>query len=201
MTSQALSPDQLDILVLCGGQGTRLGGDDKPLLSVGNARLVDYVFESLPQARRTLVSANRNLATYGQLPCDLVTDIEPGIGPLAGLLSARERLSAKYVYVVPGDTPLLPKNLAAELFSAAQRNQQAAAVCRVGEQAHYLPMLVRRTALSTLDTYLSSSARSVKGWLKVIGYAEHQRPATELGLTNVNTAADLAALHSLLNNQ
>ena len=175
-----------------------MAGQDKPLLAVGDARLIDYVFEALPDASSVVLCANRNLATYRRLPCAVVEDIQPGLGPLGGLMSCQAQLAADFVYVVPGDVPLLPRNLSVDLFAALQAQGKVSAVCSVGDRVHYLPALVRRSALSELESYLASGARSVKGWLEQIGCALCQQPLSETGFANINTPQELAALEKSL---
>ena len=57
--------EDLSALVLCGGQGSRFGFMDKPLVpyhgALGPLPMVDYVVERLPQTTEVLISANRNI--------------------------------------------------------------------------------------------------------------------------------------------
>ena len=190
--------DELDIVVLCGGAGRRMGGADKPLLQAGPARLIDYCLTCLPPARQILVSANRNLPEYRQLGHPVIADLTPDLGPIGGLVSCLPHLQAPYVYVVPGDAAFVPQSLAALLLAATDTHRQAAAIYRSQERVHYLPVVVKRTALLDAKTgvaaYLATGARSVRGLLERLGYAEWQ-PQTDLApLVNINDPADLAAL-------
>ena len=197
-TRAKLTANQLEVVVLCGGEGRRMGGQDKPLLAFGDARLIDYVFAALPDARSVVLCANRNLAAYRSLQCAIVEDLEPGLGPLGGLASCQAQLTADYVYVVPGDAPLLPSNLSVDLFDVLREQNQQSAVCSVGDRLHYLPTLIKRSALPELHGYLASGGRSVKGWLDRIGCAHRRRPASETGFVNINTPEELATAEALL---
>lgn len=88
------------LIVLCGGEGRRMSGNDKGLLTFygyGHGYEHGQTFVSTltrrlgclsnePWRPRSVISANRNLSMYESLGYPVVRDIRPGFnGPLAGL--------------------------------------------------------------------------------------------------------------------
>lgn len=86
------------LIVLCGGEGRRMSGSDKGLLTFyGYGHGYGQTFVSTltqglgclsnePWRPRSIISANRNLPMYESLGYPVVKDIRPGFnGPLAGL--------------------------------------------------------------------------------------------------------------------
>ena len=106
-------------IVLCGGRGRRLQGADKPLLHWRGETLVAQVLRRLrPQVKRIIISANRNLDTYGRL-APVVADALPGYqGPLAGIAAALGNCPTPWAVVCPGDAPLIPADLVERLVAA-----------------------------------------------------------------------------------
>jgi len=52
-------------IILAGGEGRRVGGNDKGLLPYKNKRLIEHVIERMsPQVTDIVISANRNIETY-----------------------------------------------------------------------------------------------------------------------------------------
>lgn len=107
--------DQIQGVVLAGGQGRRMGGVDKGLQPWHGQSLIDYSIQAIqPLCRSIIINCNRNLATYQKKSQALMTDIDDGFnGPLSGLvsvitgvLSDRETYSdVEWLLVSPCDTP------------------------------------------------------------------------------------------------
>ncbi|MEU5837702.1 NTP transferase domain-containing protein [Streptomyces diacarni] len=96
-------------LVLAGGGASRLGGADKPAVTVGGRTLLDRVLAACADAAATVVVGPRR-ATYR--PVDWVREDPPGGGPLAGLDAGVRALHAKPgvpVLVVSADLPFLTR--------------------------------------------------------------------------------------------
>jgi molybdopterin-guanine dinucleotide biosynthesis protein A len=106
-------------LILAGGQGTRMGGVDKPLLPLGGRRILDFVLERVqPQVSALAISANGDPARYACFGFPVLADTVYSRGPLGGVLAGlawAEALGASALLSVPGDTPFIPTDLAARL--------------------------------------------------------------------------------------
>ncbi len=108
-------------VVLAGGRARRMGGEDKGLIRVDGEAMVVHALRGLaPQVGTLLVNANRNQERYAELGgCDVVADTEGDYaGPLAGMASAMQRATTRYILTVPCDSPLLTASLGERLFGA-----------------------------------------------------------------------------------
>src|SRR3712207_4004996 len=101
--------------VLAGGLSQRMGGGDKPLLSLGGRTLLERVAERLAsQCEGLVLNINGDPARFGELRFPVAEDPLPGHpGPLAGILAALDwaalhRPAVDWVASAPGDTPFLP---------------------------------------------------------------------------------------------
>ena len=103
-------------VLLCGGEGRRFGGREKPLLELRGQPLAGHVLARLvPQVTEVVISANRRLADYSQLGYPVVSDRSSDQGPLAGILAAAEAVTTPLLFVCPGDSPFLPRDLVGRL--------------------------------------------------------------------------------------
>lgn len=185
-------------VVLCGGRGRRLSGKDKPLELLAGRSLVERVLERLaPQVDQVLISANRNLETYGRFGYDVVTDDVPEhSGPLAGVRAALRYSGAEYLFACPGDVPLLPEAIVPTLRNAIGRD--AAAYAYDGDHPQYLHMLVAGTAIDHLDAFLAGGGRAVRSWLEDCNALAVDCSTLAGSFQGLNEPDDLRLLEALL---
>ena len=169
-----ISSEDLSCLVLCGGQGSRLGHADKPLLEFnreGQSKpMVDHVLATLPKHTPTLISANRNHQRYamrGKVVGDDECDLQV-FGPLAGVYAALRQLDSPWLLVCPGDMPLLPQGWYEPLLAT---HPEQAALLHDGQCLQPLLCCLPQQASASLRRYLEEGKYSVKAWLKQIGAA------------------------------
>ncbi|MDY6828161.1 MAG: molybdenum cofactor guanylyltransferase MobA [Pseudomonadota bacterium] len=167
-------PDAIDSttgLILAGGRGARMGGEDKGLLLHRGRPLVTWVGQRLrPQVRRLMVACNRNLDRYSALADEAFCDPLAGHqGPLAGIAAGFTRCTSEFMLVVPCDAPNLPLDLAARLHAAL--GQAPLAIAHDGGRIQPLFALLRLDLAPALDAHLAAGGRRVTEW------AAQQAPA------------------------
>ncbi|MEL6236060.1 MAG: molybdenum cofactor guanylyltransferase, partial [Pseudomonadota bacterium] len=116
-------------VILAGGQARRMGGRDKPLLTLAGQALIAHVAARLaPQTAGLIVSANGDPARFASLGLTVIADASPGQGPLAGVLAGLTRAEAlghRSIVTAPADTPFLPRDLVRGLRAAAYAQDSA----------------------------------------------------------------------------
>lgn len=160
---------QITGLVLAGGQGRRVGGQDKGRMMWGGSPLAEHALARLrPQVGALLLSANRNLAHYAQGGVPVLPDVYAGFqGPLAGLHAGLSGCATPWLVTVACDVPNFPPDLVARLWQGRGEAQAAYAVC--GDRAQPTFALYARTLLPTLETFLASGERRMRTWLTTLG--------------------------------
>ncbi|WP_407551497.1 DUF6457 domain-containing protein [Streptomyces sp. Pv4-95] len=113
-----------DTIVLAGGAARRLGGADKPALSVGGRPLLDRVLAACPDAAVTVVVGPRR-PTSREVRRAL--EDPPGGGPLAALDAGLRQTSAPTVLVLSADLPFLTAATVRDLLAAATQSAPEAA--------------------------------------------------------------------------
>lgn len=184
--------NKITALVLCGGQGSRMLGQDKGRVLYQGKPLVEWVLESMtPQVDGVVISANRNLDAYQAYGWPVLEDVEPDFpGPLAGIETALQHIKSEWLMVVPCDTPFLPSDLVARLFDAAQSH--GAAYAADNERDHPVIHLVRSDSLPVLQAYRAQGGAAVKGWLAAVNAVQVEF-ANAAVFKNFNRQDDLQA--------
>ena len=177
-------------LLLCGGKGARLGGQDKPLLSLGSDKIIDHLLTRLkPQTGEIVISCSRNVARYEAYESRIVVDEAPDEGPLGGLQSAFKAVNTEWALTCPGDIPFLTRELVTRLSLDAER--QGVAVPFADNERQNLCLLINRKRRNELVAFYAQGGRAVKRWLDIASI--QSTDLSELGSSffNVNTAREL----------
>jgi len=177
-------------LLLCGGKGARLGGQDKPLLSLGSDKIIDHLLTRLkPQTGEIVISCSRNVARYEAYELRIVVDEAPDEGPLGGLQSAFKAVNTEWALTCPGDIPFLTYELVTRLSLDAER--QGVAVPFADNERQNLCLLINRKRRNELVAFYAQGGRAVKRWLDIASI--QSTDLSELGSSffNVNTAREL----------
>lgn len=182
-------------VVLAGGLARRMGGGDKALLPINGRPMISVLLERLaPQVSAVAISANGDPARFaGVAPgVAVVADSIPGHpGPLAGILAGMDHaasLGIEWVLSVPGDTPLVPPDLAARLRAAAAPVAYAGSAGQV-----HPPVAVMAVALrEDLRAAILSGEGKVSRWMRRHGCSLVEWAAEPF--LNANTPEELAVL-------
>jgi len=176
-------------LVLAGGEARRMGGGDKPLLTVGDRTMLESVIAAL-EVPNIAISANGDPARFAAFGRPVLSDgAFQGQGPLAGVLAGLDwaaSLGMTALLTAPGDTPFLPLGLAKWLAPAP------AGVSSGGHRHHLIALWPVGCAGSLRNLLSAPGSRSVAHFAERIGmrYAEFSVRADD-PFANVNTLDDL----------
>ncbi|MFJ4775321.1 NTP transferase domain-containing protein [Streptomyces sp. NPDC088762] len=105
-----------DAIVLAGGAARRLGGADKPALSVGGRALLDRVLDACADAGTTVVVGGRRATGR---PVRWAREEPPGGGPVAALDAGLRQTTAELVLVLSADLPFLDRDTVRALLDGA----------------------------------------------------------------------------------
>ncbi len=153
------------LLILAGGQGSRMDGLDKGLMPVFGQPAVAHLLNRFKPAS-ALISANRNHNHYTQLGIPVFADQRTGFhGPLAGLETLLQQAGDVPVVVIPCDMPALPASLPTQML-AQLHSRQTIVVAHDGERLQPLCLALQaKHWLDDLSSYLDGGGRSAYGWL------------------------------------
>jgi molybdopterin-guanine dinucleotide biosynthesis protein A len=189
---------RIAVLILAGGEGSRIGGA-KPLRLLGGRTLLDRAIEQARTWSDTVAVAARSAAQLSDPDAILLID-PPGLeGPLGGLASAL-RLERPAVLTIPCDMPFLPDDLPQRLATALAGH--GAALAASGGHVHPVCGLWRSDALARMRDCVATRRRSLIGFAETIGYAAVEWASEPIDpFFNINSSDDLAAAERLLAGQ
>ena len=163
-------PPEITVIILAGGQASRMGGDDKGLVNWYGKTLVEHVIERIrPQTSPLLISCNRNSDYYAGLSTSICSDRLPGFqGPLAGMQAALTITKTPLSLVCACDTPKLPEDLLPRLMKTLESGPTDLCYPNDGRRNQFLPVLLKTSLLQPLNEYLATGGRSLKGWYSTL---------------------------------
>lgn len=185
-----ISREEITAIILCGGRGSRLDNQDKPLLHLGNQRIVEWLEHRLEdQVSEILISGSRNVAIYESLGHRVIVDSESEKGPLIGLISAFSHVQTEWVLTTPGDTPFISSSLVLWLAEVAE--QTGVAVPVVHENRQNLCLLINKERRNELSAFFDEGGSAVKYWLDTVASCEVDLSEHGESFFNINTLDDL----------
>lgn len=196
----AITLERITGLVLAGGRGARFGHADKGLIMLDGRPMVEHVIARMrAQVGAIVISANRHLADYEAFGFPVVCDdYDEHLGPLSGIASGLRAATTDYVVTVPCDTPLVHETLVARLRWALQQNNADVAVAHDGCRLQPTFLLLKRTLLTDLTSFLNAGGRKIQDWL-----ARHRAAMAHFvdctdAFSNINDAREHARIEAHL---
>ena len=192
--------DSITGLVLAGGLGSRMGGEDKGLMVLAGRPMVDHVLEALrPQVGTLLISANRNRERYAAFGHPVIADAVDGyLGPLAGVFTALQRCTTEFLVTAPCDAPLIAPDLVARLYAACTQAGADVAVASDGKSRQPVFLLLRKTLSPSLGSFLAGGGRKAHAWLGELRAAEADLSDQPDTFLNINDPAELERVEARL---
>ena len=194
MMMQAIAGKQaITAVILAGGRGSRLDGQDKGLVAFQEKPLIEHVLARLrPQVSTCLINANRHLTQYQQYHYPVITDGNKDyLGPLAGMLSGLQHCKTEWLLSVPCDSPFLPLNLTDTFIQAHNKHHHTAYVASIDNRIQPVFSLLHLSLIPKIQAFLQ--AKDYK-----VGYFMRQQTAITVNFSeqkdcfiNINNIADI----------
>ncbi|CAK0777764.1 Molybdenum cofactor guanylyltransferase [uncultured Gammaproteobacteria bacterium] len=190
-------------VILAGGQARRMGGGDKPLITLAGRTLLARVIERVrPQVAALALSANGDPVRFAGFGLPVIVDSVPGsVGPLAGVLagmdwSRHHHPECRWLISVAGDTPLVPTDLVARLLAAVEREGAEVACAFSAGRIHPAVALWPVAAAEILrHTLVVEGQRRVEAFAGRFRRTVVEWPVETVDpFVNLNTPQDVAAL-------
>ena len=188
----SISARDITAVILAGGRGRRMGGQDKGLIEINGRALVAVLIDRLSQqVSSILINANRNRDRYQAFGYPVVSDqLDDYQGPLAGFACAMDTADTDFILTLPCDGPSLASDYVARFITSQQRSGAAICVADDGERLQPVHALIKVDLLTSLNAFLDSGDRKIDRW-----YAMHDFVKTDFSdcadmFRNINTPSD-----------
>ncbi len=193
-----IDSEQITAMILAGGRGSRMGGQDKGLVELGDRTMIEHVITTLaPQAGALIINANRNLDDYQALGYPVIRDeLDDFQGPLAGILAALNTIHSPYLLCAPCDAPGLPADLGQRLGTALLEQQGELAVVHDSKQLQPAFALIPVALRHDLQAYLLRGERKLRSWCRAHRLALADYSDQPEAFANINDTAALRRFES-----
>jgi molybdenum cofactor guanylyltransferase len=160
--------EEISGVILAGGLARRMGGIEKALVEFQGETLLSQVIKRIqPQVKILYLNVNKKLEQYQKFNLPILIDAMTGfLGPLAGILTALNKIETDFLLIVPCDAPFVSLNLAEKLFKEMQSQNALGAVVHDGERLQPTFLLLHKQLRNDLEIYLQSGQRSIEQWLE-----------------------------------
>ncbi|MEO3804734.1 NTP transferase domain-containing protein [Nonomuraea sp. B1E8] len=161
-----------DAVILAGGAARRLGGADKPGLTVGGRTLVEHVVAAVAGARKTIV-AGPERAIPGVV---FVREDPPRGGPVPALAAGLDEVTAPWVVLLAGDLPFMTAAHVAAMLRAAEPSGGVVLVDAGGREQWLAGAWPAAELKAALADYRGRSLKGLLGPLVTVRLALRGRP-------------------------
>ncbi len=181
---------QCSILLLAGGRGQRMGGQDKGLVTWQGQPLIAYVQRvARPLTDDLIISCNRNPDQYARFADQLVSDGNDDFaGPLAGIRPGLAAARHSHLLVLPCDVPNIDRDLLLALLGTAAEHPERPLMVRHGEHWEPLLCVIPCALQGAFDTAWQAGERSPRKIMLQLNAQAWQCAENDVRLTNFNTA-------------
>jgi len=186
--------DNITGVILAGGRGTRMGGEDKGLIVFQHQPLIKHVITALrPQVGFLLISANRHQAHYAKIGlCPVFADtVGEYDGPLAGIITTLEHIQTDYAFIVPCDSPRLNPQLGKRLYAELTNKKAQISIAHDGLRPQTLFALINKNILPELKKLLASGERKMSSCYAQFTLATADCSDIAETFLNINTPNEL----------
>ena len=194
----SITPKDITAVILAGGQGRRMGGQDKGLIEFNGKTLVSILIDRLAsQSIDIVINANRNQERYLSLGYPVIKDqLEDYQGPLAGFASAMSVVTTDYIVTLPCDSPLLVDDYIDRFIASHEETGASIVVAHDGDRLQPVHALIKVDLLPSLQQFLESGDRKIDRW-----YAQHDFRRADFSdcadmFRNINTPDDQQSLQA-----
>jgi molybdopterin-guanine dinucleotide biosynthesis protein A len=192
-------------LILAGGLSRRMGGGDKPLISVDGQTLLERTIARLrPQVGELLLNANGDPTRFAEFGLEVAADVVDGYGgPLVGVLTGLDWARAKgarWVASAASDTPLFPADLVSRMVAAVAAEGADMAMAVSGGRNHPVFALWPVTLAEDLRrAVIDDNLRKIEAFTDRYRVAKVEWPQLPFDpFFNVNTPEDVVRLAMIL---
>ncbi len=185
--------DQITCLILAGGRGSRMNGEDKGLIDWQDRPIIQHLLGRFSKTFSNIViNANRNHDIYRSYGYPIAPDQINGFaGPLAGIHAGLAVSRTPYIFVTPCDLPFMHAKVAAQLYHHLQNSHADLAVAELNERIEPLVMVFKaKTLIHSIADYLQSNQRRASEWVLQQDHVRVVMNDMENCFININTLQD-----------
>lgn len=187
-------------VILAGGEGRRMGGQDKGLILLHQKPLIEYPLAILQELKLpVLISANRHQDQYLRYTYPVINDLRDKFnGPLGGIEAALHWIeqhapNTQFVVFTPCDLPNLSVSIFIQLLQALSDHPEAGiAIAATNQRIHPGTCALRLPLNISPTQHLDQEQRKLQHWQQANRCITVNFPEQESWFANCNTPESLS---------
>ena len=193
-------------VVLAGGKSQRFG-QDKTQVKLKGKMLIDYILsEIIDEFNETLIVTNKPINFMKSEKIFTTKDLEEGLGPLGGILSAMKWIKKnnkeyKWISTFPSDTPFFTKKELKLFYEKIKISNSKLFFVKSQKTRHNIFGLWSVDLIDRLENDLLAGERKVELWANSIGVNTIDIQYKNIDpFFNINTKKDFDDALRIINN-
>ena len=188
------------VAIIAGGKSKRFGSPKYKAKFLGKP-LIEWSLELAGTLSNNILIISQNRQLFEKYKVPVFPDRLPGKGPLGGILTALEKMSGDWLFVLPVDSPLLRPQIYLSLWEQKENLRPAVAVSKNGIES--MVSLWHRSHAFTIETFIKEEKLKINLVLKALKAKEitFSLADQELIFSNINFKEDLQRLEILARNR
>jgi molybdenum cofactor guanylyltransferase len=193
-----MTNDKIAVLVLAGGNSSRMGMD-KALLEIEGKSLLQRACEvaaSLTSEVYVLTSWSDRYRSTLTKECQFLVEYNPGSGPLVALTQGLTEIAAEWILLLACDLPLLEAEIIQNWANQLRTIPTSTLAIVPYQNSRWEPLcgFYHRQSLSSLQTFIESGGRSFQVWLSQAAIPLPVGEREAVMLSNCNTLEEFEQL-------
>ena len=178
---------RLSMMVLAGGQSSRMGTDKADLL-LGSQTFLEHQIRK----GRQLGISDILVSGYKGESCSVpvVPDRVTAKGPLGGMEACLRKAKEDHVLVLSVDVPLIPILELKRLIETSKESKKPVTILQHGEKWEPLIGVYRKDLADAMWEIVSEEKKSVFVLLRRVGYDIYESLASDFYFANINCPSD-----------
>jgi molybdopterin-guanine dinucleotide biosynthesis protein A len=147
-------------IILAGGKSSRMDGLDKSLLPINGIPLILHIVKQLEKHFDNIIIGSNDSQKFQFLNLPVIPDLEPGKGPLMGILSCLAASETDINFITACDIPIVNTEIIHKMICNADEYD---IVMPVSEKNMYEPLfaIYKKSVLPTISTLLKKDVRKI----------------------------------------
>lgn len=189
MLSLSNMQQQVSLLIIAGGRGTRMSGEDKGLMDWRGKPIIEILLADFKGfVHSVVINANRNLQQYKTYGFNVVEDQVAGfVGPLAGVHAGLSAIDTAYTFVTPCDSPNMSHAVLERMTKQLGESDADLAVASLNGHLEPVVLLLKTSLSTSIYNFLNSGNRRVGQWVREQNHITVDFSDAESIFTNINT--------------
>lgn len=194
---------EISCAILAGGKASRMNGENKALLQVGEMNNLDKILSFSEKYFSEVIIIANDRSKFEGYDLSIYSDIIEGVGPLGGIHSALSHSKSANVFFLPCDMPFLSDEVIRKEIEAYFSTECEIIIPRMGDLIEPMHSIFSVQVLPDLEKHIRGTdnyaIRSFFDKADVYYWDIEENENNKTAFFNINTHHDLSEAHNKVN--